>query len=540
MGYAWPRPGRLVAQLAVAFALFGMWPSVSRGAPGQAIRLGGSEAQGPATRAVTALHHNPAMLAAMRSSSAHVAFSVGADQLWVRRNLIDASSGAPLDDLADRTSVLNPALGYFVGASLYTDPFAVGIGVYDLGSRYRLQSSDTLRYHLAPDPDVSDAGGLCLDARRSKCPPDGGNLDYQQDFTVAVAWNGGALQLGAGVHMPMVRTRFAFDNDTSLQPADDTGELPCNAREDPACAERVGFKGFTNWIPREGGESAFDLALSFGVAYTLANDRVTLGARYRTFPVRRRGHVTLNGVGLVCRPDATGDEDVPGVVDACGTADAVDATLTQRLPQEVALGGSFVLGRAKLWRLDTNLYWLDLCVGGARPASCEDDGSQTLTLIGLDADAYVLPEFPRYRGLQDLFGIDAYATYRARSNVSLTVAGHMSSPAVRPAALTAAHSDGWRVGATFGATFRVRQSDFLLVPGYGLDTYLPTRVATGEALFDPTAATALEESGLDINAPGAAAVLEGRARPTNAGRYFGMVHTVSLTFRWAERGGRLE
>jgi hypothetical protein len=181
-----------------------------------------------------------------------------------------------------------------------------------------------------------------------------------------------------------------------------------------------------------------------------------------------------------------------------------------------------------------------MCAGGVHPDECEDDGAQTLSLVGLDADSFVLPESKRYRGLQDLYGVDAYATYRVRSNVAVTLALHTSSPAVRRGAITAAHSDGWRLGATVGTTIRLRQSDFLLIPGYGIDTFLPTRIDREDALFRPDARTSLEAADGDINAPGAAAVLEGRGRPTNAGRYFGLVQMFTLAFRWQERAGRLE
>src|SRR5262245_17533690 len=50
----------LVALAALAVGL--VTSGVAQAAPGQALRLGGIEQQGPASRAVTALHHNPAML----------------------------------------------------------------------------------------------------------------------------------------------------------------------------------------------------------------------------------------------------------------------------------------------------------------------------------------------------------------------------------------------------------------------------------------------------------------------------------------------
>lgn len=527
---------------ATAAGLVMGWPTAARAAPGDATRLGGMEGQGPASRAITALHHNPAMLGALGGSEAMLSFSGGIDQLWVRRHETgsDPATGLPvtLDGLADRTYLSNPVIGYFAGASFYADPVAFGLGVYDLGSRYRFYSGAPLRYHLAPDPQLRPqapvgqrAAGGCIALGLARCPPDGGHVEYRQDITAAIAWNTGPVQLGAGVHFPIVRTRFAVDNDVALSTDPITAE--CDGFEDPRCTERVGFKGWTQWIPRAAGKPGFDVALTLGIAATLPGDRITLGARYRTFALRSRGRVTQSGVGIVCRPD-----DFPETndrVDSCDAIEAVDATLESQVPQEIALGGSFVLGPSKLWRVDTNLYWIDLCPGGVAPGRCETNGSQVLRLIGADRDSFVGQEFTRYRGRQDVYGVDVYTSYRARSTLAAIFAGHFSSPAVRPEAVTAADNQAWRIGLSGGISLRLRQSDFLLIPGYGLDVYLPVHIRPGIAAFDPAAGLEFERAGGDLNAPRADAVLAGRGRPSNAGRYFGLVHTLSLAMRWSGR-----
>lgn len=513
-------------------------PAVAGAAPGVASRLGGIEPAGPASRSVTGLHHNPAMLAAMRSTSLHASFSLGVEQLRVRRNAIDPATGEPTSALDDPTNVLNGGVGYFLGGSLYLDPWAVGLGIYDVGSRYRLASADPLRFHLAPDPDVG-----CLDVSLRRCPPNGGEVNYRHDLTVALAYNGGIFQVGAAGHFPMVRERMAFDNDTELQPppGSDVTTVRCDDKEAAACAERVGFKGWTHWIPRDGAPPGFDFAITLGAAVSLSGDKITLGARYRTFPLRRGGEVLLGGVALVCRPDPpTGASQVEDRVPPCATAQPVGATLRERLPQELGLGGSFILGPSRLWRVDTNVYWADLCPGGRRPGDCHDDGNQTVRLVGLDRARVVLPEYTRFRGLTDVLGADVFARYRAKTNIYLLFAGHFNSPGVRRAATTAATNDGWRLGGSVGARVRVRRTDLMLVPGYGLDFDLPRRVAPGSASFDPAAATAFVSSGGDLNAPGADLVLLGRGRPSNAGRYFSMTHTLSIAVLWGERSGALD
>ncbi len=505
-------------------------------APGQAIRLGGAEAQGPATRAVTAIHHNPAMLGALGGTAVQVSGSVGLEQLRVRRYAIDPSSGAPSSSLESPVSVVNPAASYFVGASLFFDPIALGVGVYDLGSRYRTASADPLRFQLAPDPN------RCLLIGDRNCPPDGGAARTRQDVSLALAFVRGALSFGVGVHFPRLRERFAFDNDTELTPApEEVTTARCQDKEAPRCAERVGFKGLNRWIPRNGGVAGLDVALTFGVAVSLRNDTLTLGARYRTFPLRRAGEVALDGVALVCRPSVDAVDGVgQDVVPPCTLAEPVRASLRERLPQELALGASFVLGRSRLWRLDTNLYWMDLCPGGIRPGSCGGRDAQTLRLVGLDRDSFVRPEFERFRGAQDLFGVEAHGTYRVRSNIAVLMQSHVASPSVRRDAQTAAVGEGWRLGVGGGARIRVGTNNVLLSPGYAMDLLLPRTARPASALLDPTAATDFADSGGDINADGADAFLAGRARPTNAGRYFGQLHSLTLTLSWGEAPRVLE
>ena len=523
------RRGRAAATVAVVAAGW-LASSSAEAAPGQGLRLGGAEAQGPASRAVTALHHNPAMLAALKGTALQVVGSVGADQLRIRRALIDPQTGAPGSELDEATSLLNPSMGFFAGASIYFDPIAFGVGFYDLSSQYRLASADPLRFHLAPDPDLG-----CLDPGRGGCPPNGGAVSTRQDLTLALALNRGIVHFGVGVHFPRVRERFAFDNDTELTPAaEGVVTARCDAKEDPLCAERIGFKGWTHWLARDGAPPGFDAALTLGVALELQRGAITLGARYRTFPLRRSGRVALGGVALVCRPDVDIEQVGRDVVRPCETADPISATLVQRLPQQFALGGSFLLGRSRLWRIDTNLYWIDYCPGGAEPGQCETGGAQQLRLVGLDRNSFVLPEFERYRGTQDLYGVDVHAAYRVRSNATVLFGSNLSSPSVRQRAQTAAWGEGWRLGLTAGGRFRVGQTNVLLTPGYGFDLLLPRRIEDSEAAFDPTAATAFAQAGGDLNARGATAVLAGRGRPTNAGRYLGLLHTVSLTLSWGE------
>jgi hypothetical protein len=507
-------------------------PDVAKAVPGQATRLGGIGPQGPATPSVTALHHNPAMLGAMRGSAFAVSIAGAIEQERVRRTAIDPTTGEPIGGLGAPNSVLHPGMGWFLGASFYFDPVAIGVGIYDVGSQTKLTSTDALRYHLAPDPDQS-----CLRIGLEHCPPNGGQVSYRHDLSLGIAYDGGAFQLGAGLHLPLIRERFAFDNDTALGSRGSESTV-CVDKEDPGCAERIGFKGWTQWIAKNGAPPGFDAAVTVGFGLQLANEKVRLGGRYRTFPLRRGGEVALGGIALVCRPTpGTAGADVG--VPVCSDASPIRATLRERVPQEVAFGGSFVLGRSRSWRLDLNLYWLDLCQGGLTRAQCKDGGQQVLRLVGLDRRAFVLPQFGRYRGLQDIYGLDAYVSWKAHARANVLFAGHGNTAPVRRSAASAGAGGGPRIGISAGAqvkitTRRRTRTTLLLTPGYGLDVFLPRTVTAARAAFSPAAAGQFADAGGDINAPGADLVLGGRARPTNAGRYFGMVHTLTLALAWGD------
>ncbi|MBK7824014.1 hypothetical protein [Nannocystis sp.] len=529
--------GHRIAILAAISAALGVWFAAARAqaAPGSSTRLGVAEAQGPAARSLTALHHNPAMLAGMPGTRVQLGATGGLDQRWIRRYGV-GPDGVPSGALGDRQSLINPTVGYFAAASFYFEPFAFGFGVYDLGSQFSLQSTDAQRWHLAPDPDQPTL--LCGKNDSDACKVNGGQASLRTDYTLAVAWNILAnLRIGVGLHFPRLRSRLAYDNSRALASSTTPGDAGrCTSVESPSCAERLGFNGRTSWLPaRDGRPSGFDVALTFGLAVDVS-DRVTMGLRYRTRPLVNSGDYVLAGKAAVCRPDE--QELGASEVQPCSVATPVDASMREGGAREAAIGVAGVIGRAKVWRIDTNLYWLDLCHDnrdGIGVTRCGDPGNQRLSLVGLDRSSVLLPETTRYRGRNDVFGVDAYTTYRARSTFAVMLGGHFSSPTTRTSALSAAGSDGWRFGLSVGSTLRIGQGNFQLVPGYALDLYLPSTVRPGSAAFDPAAAAAFHKSGGDLNTAAAAQVLAGQGRPSNAGRYTGAVHTFMLGLRWSER-----
>lgn len=552
----------IAATLATAFG-----PNVAVASPGVANRLGGANAQGPATSSVTGIYHNPAMLGAVPGFRFESTLRTGVDHVSVRRFDIE-SDGTPTAQQRRTLHLANPTFDYFVGASFLLDPVAIGAAIHTFDSRFRIDSDDQLAYHLAADEDF----GCSLDASRV-CPNQrkGGMLEMRTDFDIALAWNAlDFMSLGATAHFPRQRSYFARDVDSTLTAAGmDGGCDPATTSvEDPNCADRLSFRGSARlrWFglnPRP--STRLDFALTLGVAFNIA-DRVTLGIRYRTQPLLDGGQITLNGTAAVCRAGEVSDEQSQLV--SCDGSEPIDATVSERLPQEVAVG---VAGEIGNWALDGNLYWIDRCpLGGV--SECDGRDARSLELVGLDQDASTLPESTLYRGLQDVFGAELWARYRLDDviganlpyykvlcsggsegidpttgkqlrcvpRVDLLLGGGVNSPATRPGALTVANSDGWTMLATLGASFNLpgRNGTWSLAPAYALDFMIPTRVGPGghTPAFDPTAAIAFEASGADLNSPYADVVLAGRGLPTNAATYIGAVHTILFSVRWSERG----
>ena len=317
---------------------------------------------------------------------------------------------------------------------------------------------------------------------------------------------------------------------------------------DERCTRRIAYQGRTKlrWFGLVDDGTAFDFNLTVGLATTIGRHTV-VGIRYRTQPLLDRGRINTTGRARICRPGAAAEVPASDGTDACGTDDSFAASLSMRLPRELAVGVSTRLGAARDWSLDANLYWIDGCPGGISPSACQDEDVARLTVQGVDTQSLVLSEAPIYRGNADRYGVELYgghslkaAALRERgTHLRLLFGAGFDSPATRPSALTVARPDGWMLQALMGASVEVEQKlgSLFFAPGYALDVRLPTNVGGPriDPAYDPSASALFEASGGDLNGPSAQAVLSGRAQPTNAGQYIGHAHALMFSLRWAER-----
>jgi hypothetical protein len=488
------------------------------------------------------MHHNPAMLGALSGFVFQANLRGGLDHRQASRfGLLD--DGSTNGELGSRANLVDPSGDFFAGASFSFDPVAIAIGAYSLSNRYRADAPLSQRYHLAVNPSVP-----------------GGSYDLHHDFTLAFAWTPlRGLHLGGAFHAPVLFASRSRDDDTHLA-GDGNDGVGCGAVadtgfEDPACAEHLSVRTLT---------SGFNLNVTGGIAYQV-NDRLTLGLRYRSRPLINQGEVKLDGEATVCLPDDAADAEFYETgLPRCSDASAVAAEAAYSPPQEVAFGWSSTFGDEREWQLDGNLYWVDRCRGtstGWGDQLCRRSDAMRTSLVGLDQNAAVLPDFRIYRGHRDFFGLELWgrkrlvgsapspstspgeSTATSRRAVFLLFGAGIRTPAVRKEALTVIDAEWWTLSANLGTRVnlgRRRQKKgrggWYIAPGYGVDFALPTTFGgSGEPTdYDSQAALDFAASGRDINGPGADAVLAGRARPTNAGRYLQDIHVFSLGVGWAE------
>ena len=514
-------------------------------------RLGGAQAQGPATRSVTAIHHNPAVLAILPGFQVNATMATGLDHQVVRRFPTD-HSGRPQPGLLTRQHLLNPTGNYFVGGSFLLDSVAIGAAYYSLNERFRIQSNRSLQYQLKTDPHLG-----CEWKTNTPCPNwprHGGSVQLQTDFALSLALHTlEKFNFGVSFHFPRLHSSLGRNEDRRLLSHDMKSE-GCNpesneAVEDPRCVKHFSFRTRTRrrWLGLNPNPSSrLDFAISLGLAIELSDDLI-FGFRYQTPPLLEGGTITLHGQARVCLPGEEHDKNDPR---HCDRSRPIGATLQQQLPQEASLGISYKWGPKQRWKLDTNFYWIDRCPG--KKQGCKDRSNQQLTFTGQHFDPAHPPQMVLYRGYQDVYGVELWLAYHLwkteakiaklrplRSRTSLLVGTSANTPGVSLNAITVTENAGWTLSSTIGFDFELLRGSTLLsiIPGYGFDLILPVRIGPGgrPPAYRPEDALKFEQSNGDINPDAADTVLQGRGRPTNAGSYFGAVHTLSLSVRWGER-----
>jgi hypothetical protein len=492
-------------------------------APGSADRLAGAQAQGPATVGLAALHHNPAMLTWQSGYTALVGLQGGLES---QRSKPPGASA----DFAHGT-LYN---GFFGGSATF-DNVAIALGAYGLGQRFRHQNLAQRPWQRASDSDFG-----CRWSSDRTCPRvrSGGETVKQADLTLGIGYRFlDRWALGVGIHVPRVVRRLGRNEilPPDLRPPFGCSD-PVEARKNPSCSARLAYDVDSNYrlfgLNRE-GSARLDFALTLGLAVEF-RPGWRVGLRYRSTPILENGHYRLAGQAIYCPAESAAT--------LCRQSASFDAEVQLAAAREAAVGLHAPLNRRQSWTFDAQLAWRDECPGIKK---CDRRATDHLTLSGIGDGGAWLSETPIYRGQRDFFTLEAWTTV-SRLPVNRSSEGSFdgfsgwswisglatTSPSVAPNAIVATGGEGWTVKGTIGTHvewFR-RGTRFSLEPGYGIDWALPVSVGN-QSLFDASAIDDFANSGSDIYDPSANAVLSGRARPTNEGRYQTWRHVLLLNFK---------
>jgi long-subunit fatty acid transport protein len=130
-----------------------------------------------------------------------------------------------------------------------------------------------------------------------------------------------------------------------------------------------------------------------------------------------------------------------------------------------------------------------------------------------------------YRGFQDSWDLRARLVHTPAAWFRWSGTVRMETSAVPAANVNAAAVDGLKLEPVLAAEFTIGRH-VRLEAGYALTWMVP--VTVDDSVFSPTAAATCAEAGGDLSVPACRTRLAGQARPTAAGRYTMLRHTLAL------------
>ncbi len=475
-------PRYRVACAAVVVALAAQ-TGPARGSPLIDPFLGGVVFTGPTQAHATAIHYNPAAMLLDPGTHLYASGNVSLDRYGIDRADI-GFSGEPGDGTSFDTltpQVITPS--GFVG--VYSDfngqRGALGFAAYTSIAQRFISDEQDLRYHTL--------GG------------------HNYDFTTTLAGSLRAndwLTVGFGISFsPYSTFELGFAHDSALAGGteglqSDCNGSPCGA-ENPAASETYRIEAdplFTNF------------AFSAGFIIRGPRDWI-IGGGYESPP--------SSGLGLRDRK-----VEVSGQVSAqlsprdTGMPLSGQARVTYKLPQRWQLGARGPV--LPDYDFVGTIAWYQL----GRHESYD------VRMFGGDlVDAGVPDVFPRFRGFNDVFALDAGLEGRTARPLRLGGRVRIETAAVDATRISAKQVEGFNVTIAGGAELRLRDS-FALTAGYALSWYPP--VTADPSAFDPGVQVACVDDNFPLDECAAAA--DGLGIPTAAGEYRRMRHTFTTGLRY--------
>lgn len=433
---------------------------------------------GPTTSDVTALYWNPAALGLIQDYQLIVAGSLQIASATVQRSAIDANSGAP-----GGSSGFPSASGRGVRHPLAWPPGPggfVGVGA-SIGRRFAIAVGAYAPFAQRMTFDASATGDQPLRYHLVR-------VDTQETALVTglAIHAAESLQLGAAMGFLLSSGHLVFDENTSL------------GAENSATAARYDLAS--------DGVQRVSPFVSGGIHYR--RGRLDVGLSYTTAPLGTSGavHLPIERSQLALQQGSV-----------CSSPN--DRCLTGQI--EYKLPG-YLIGGAT-WHASPRLSvtgilrWLRY--GSHDRLSMRVVGPTGTALGTTTPDTIAL-----YRGFQDSWDLRARVIYAVSPWLRLSGTMRGETSAVPAANLNAGAIDGLKFEPSLAVELslwgRVR-----LEAGYALAWMRPS---SGGETFDPTAAAACAQAAGDLSTPACRQRLAGTARPSAAGRYELVQHTLAV------------
>lgn len=504
-GLARPTRGRIL----LALAPCALVTRVASASPLDDPHVGGVGFGGPTSGDLDAVFWNPAALGLLEGSQAMAAGSAQIVRTTVRRAPVDPATGQP-----GGTRSFPSAAGGATAQPLGWPPGPGGLVAVgtSIGKRVTLAVAtyvpfvQVTRFEATPQGEAPTRyHALDVDLRNVALVP-------------ALAFRvGSSLRIGAAPGFLFSSGRLVFDHDTAVAlgreglGGDCGGGAPCGA-ENPAAASRLRL---------ESPSGLFDTSPAFTLAAGVLWRRgpLDLALAYASRPLGRNGTVLIDADRVrVDRPArdlaAAGPLCPPERADGC-----ISGQLSYRLPDVFTAAGGF--RPSERVELTASLRWMTFSLHDRMTIRLVGPTGGALRGGGL-SDQVVL-----YRGFRDVYEARFRVARRfgPAGGVRLGAGLRASTSAVPEEAVSPAAVDGFVVEPAAMAELALGGS-LRLAAGYALGLMLP--VEASASIFDPRAAAACDDAGGDLELPACKTRLAGAARPTAAGSYRQVRHSLSI------------
>jgi long-subunit fatty acid transport protein len=441
---------------------------------------------GPTTGDLTAVYWNPAALGLLRGNQFMFGASLRATRVTVDRAPIDPTTGLP-----GGTGVFPSATGHGLEQPMAWPPgpagflgvgagvarrFALAIAAYTPFSQklsFGVGGEQPTRYHL-----------VSVDSRQ---------LALVTGLAIELT---DSLQVGIAPGLLFSYGHLVFDQDTAL------GSPPV---EDPNEAARYDLA--------TDGTQAPSYFVVGGIHFRRAAWEV--GLAYSSAPLGGDGTVKLAMERSQVTPPAT-----TATSDLCSTVGhrpCVSSEMRYHLPDMFTAGVT--------WHATPHLD----AVGIVRWVRYGSYDRITIRLVGPSGAGLLGNSIPDqlvlFRGFQDSWDMRARLVHAPLRWFRWSGTLRMETSAVPEANVNAAAVDGLKLEPALATEFTLGRH-LRIAAGYALTWMVP--VTAGTSVFDPTAAAACAQTLGDLSLPACQTRLAGQARPTAAGSYTMLRHTLAL------------